>query len=135
MRENRTLIAIVITAAAWATAALGGDFNACSVTYDYDGTLLINGERFFPVGNYFLPQGFPENGETPNIEQAYEAFAANGGNILFGPRYFHMLPGTPDRYGVHYLPSDMYYGETECVDHLDAADQYGVKLVPCPHIY
>jgi hypothetical protein len=135
MRNGGRFLIAATLAAVWVTIAHGGAFNACRVTYDYDGTVLINGERFFPVGNYFLPQGYPENQGIPTLPQAYEAFAANGGNLLINPRYFHMLPGAPDRYGVHYLPSDLYYGETECVDHLDAADPYGVKLMTGRHIF
>jgi hypothetical protein len=129
----RIIFAYAISAAVWVSVAHGGAFNACGVTYDYDGTLLLNGSRFFPVGNYFLPQGYPEGAGIPNINQAYEAFAANGGNILFGPRYYNMY-GSQDIYGVHGLPSDIYYDQARCVDHLNAADAVGVKLMTCPHI-
>ncbi len=134
MKNGGRFLLIATLTAAWASVAHGGAFNACNVTYAYDGTILINGERFFPVGNYFLPQGYPENQGIPNINQAYEAFAANGGNFLVGPRYYNMYGGTDD-YGVHGNPSDLYYGETECVYHLDAADQFGVKVLTGPYIF
>jgi len=134
VREKRTLVAIVITAAAWATAAHGGDFNACRVTYDYDGTLLINGERFFPVGTHFLPPGEPDQTPAPSIEDAYAAYAANGGNILFAPRYFNMYSPFAPVYDVHLLPSDMFSGQADCVGHLNGANAAGVKLMTCPHI-
>jgi hypothetical protein len=130
--KNRGRFFVVATlAAAWAGIAHGGAFNACTVTYDYDGAILINGERFFPVGTYFVPPGWPE-GSNPSIEDAYGAYAANGGNILIGPRFYNITWPT---YADHALPSDLYYAKTECVNHLNAANQYGVKLIPCPHIY
>jgi hypothetical protein len=135
MKIGGRFLVVATLAAAWAGIAHGGAFNACHVTYDYDGTLLINGERFFPVGNYFLPQGYPENQGIPNINEAYEAFAANGGNTLIHPRYSHMLSSEPDPYGVHGCPSDLYYGETECTDHLNAAYPQAVKLMAGSHIF
>jgi hypothetical protein len=134
MKKGGQIIIVATLTAAWASVAHGGAFNACTVTYAYDGTILINGERFFPVGNYFLPQGYPENEHTPEIGEAYQAFAANGGNFLVGPRYYNMSGGT-DNYGVHGNPSDLYYDENKCVYHLDAADQSGVKLLTGPYIY